>query len=192
MNFIFSICKEQLGCRMPLMNAKKSIKFNCNKPEINPSIPEKEITKNYFFIYEYNRIIVYENNRIMDNQKILKPTESELEILAVLWAQGSATVRAVHEELTKNKEAGYTTTLKLMQIMHEKGLVVRNTDSKTHIYTPAINKEKTQLQFVNKMINNLFAGSHADLVMQALGDNKTTEDELDKIEALIATLKAKK
>jgi BlaI family transcriptional regulator, penicillinase repressor len=128
----------------------------------------------------------------MDNQKILKPTESELEILAVLWANENATVRTVHEELSKTKDAGYTTTLKLMQIMHEKGLVARNTESKTHIYSAAINKEKTQLQFVHKMVNNLFSGSHAALVMQALGDNKTTKAELDEIEELIATLKAKK
>ena len=128
----------------------------------------------------------------MQKNKLHKPTEGELEILAVLWDKHSATVRDVHEELIKSKEAGYTTTLKLMQIMHEKGLVTRNTDSKTHIYTPAVSKEKTQMVMVNKMISNLFAGSPADLVMQALGGNKTTKEELDKIEELIASLKAKK
>ena len=128
----------------------------------------------------------------MKNTKVLKPTESELEILAVLWAQGEATVRTVHEELTKTKEAGYTTTLKLMQIMHEKGLVTRNTESKTHIYQPAIDKQKTQLQIVNKMISSLFAGSSTDMVMQALGGNKTTTAELKKIEELIKTLKTQK
>ncbi len=128
----------------------------------------------------------------MENMKNFKPTESELEILAVLWASKNATVRTVHEELAKTKEAGYTTTLKLMQIMHEKGLVTRNTDSKTHIYTPAVDKQKTQMQIVNKMITNLFAGSPAEMVMQALGGNKTTSAELQKIEELIETLKAKK
>ncbi len=128
----------------------------------------------------------------MENIKNFKPTESELEILAVLWANKNATVRTVHEELAKTKEAGYTTTLKLMQIMHEKGLVTRNTDSKTHIYTPAVDKQKTQMQIVNKMITNLFAGSPAEMVMQALGGNKTTAAELQKIEELIETLKAKK
>jgi BlaI family transcriptional regulator, penicillinase repressor len=128
----------------------------------------------------------------MGKIKQIKPTESELEILAVLWTNKNATVRTVHEELTKTKEAGYTTTLKLMQIMHEKGLVTRNTESKTHIYTPAIDKEKTQMQIVNKMIANLFAGSSANMVMQALGGNKTSKEELTKIEELIATLKAKK
>ena len=128
----------------------------------------------------------------MENIKNFKPTESELEILAVLWANKNATVRTVHEELAKTKDAGYTTTLKLMQIMHEKGLVTRNTDSKTHIYTPAVDKQKTQMQIVNKMITNLFAGSPAEMVMQALGGNKTTAAELQKIEELIETLKAKK
>jgi BlaI family transcriptional regulator, penicillinase repressor len=128
----------------------------------------------------------------MEKLKQTKPTESELEILAVLWANENATVRIVHEELTKTKEAGYTTTLKLMQIMHEKGLVTRNTESKTHIYTPAIDREKTQIQFVNKIITNLFAGSSANMVMQALGGNKTSKEELTQIEELIATLKAKK
>jgi len=128
----------------------------------------------------------------MQKNKPHKPTEGELEILAVLWDRGSATVRTVHEELLKSKEAGYTTTLKLMQIMHEKEMVTRNTDSKTHIYTPAITREKTQLQMVNKMISNLFAGSSVELVMQALGGTKTTDAELSRIEELIATLKTKK
>ena len=128
----------------------------------------------------------------MEKIKNFKPTESELEILAVLWENKNATVRTVHEVLTKTKDAGYTTTLKLMQIMHEKGLVTRNTESKTHIYTPAIDKQKTQLQIVNKMIKSLFAGSPVDMVMQALGGNKTTAAELKQIEELIKTLKEKK
>ncbi|MBC7937179.1 MAG: BlaI/MecI/CopY family transcriptional regulator [Rhizobacter sp.] len=128
----------------------------------------------------------------MDKFKIIKPTEGELEILGVLWDKESATVRTVHEELCKNKEAGYTTTLKLMQIMFEKGLVTRDSSSKTHIYQPAVTREKTQTQFVDKMINSLFAGSGAELVMHALGDHKPNADELDKIQQLINQLKAGK
>ena len=128
----------------------------------------------------------------MLKQKIFKPTESELEILTVLWKHESATVRTVHEELSKTKEAGYTTTLKLMQIMHEKGLVTRDTGNKTHIYTPAVSKEKTQTRIVNKMILNLFGGSPTDLVMQALGGNKTSDEDLQRIERLIVSLKEKK
>lgn len=128
----------------------------------------------------------------MISNKVMKPTESELEILQVLWTKENASVRTVHEELLKTKEAGYTTTLKLMQIMFEKGLVTRDDSSKTHIYQPAVSKEKTQHQFVNKMIDTLFAGSSANLVLQALGNHTTSNEELEKIELLITELKNKK
>ena len=120
-----------------------------------------------------------------------KPTESELEILSILWQEKIATVRMVHEELLKTKDAGYTTTLKLMQIMHEKGLLTRNTDSKIHLYKAAIDKAETQTQIVNKLVSKLFSGSPTEMVMQALGGNKTSNDELNKIEKLIAVLKQK-
>ncbi len=113
--------------------------------------------------------------------KNTKPTEGELEILQVLWDRQSATVRDVHEELLKLKDSGYTTTLKLMQIMFEKGLVTRDSTNKTHIYQPNVSKEKTQNLFLNKMINTLFSGSSAQLVMQALGNHKTSKEELDEI-----------
>lgn len=128
----------------------------------------------------------------MDKSKMIKPTEGELEILGVLWNTGAASVRTVHEEICKSKDAGYTTTLKLMQIMFEKGLVTRDSSSKTHIYLAAVSREKTQKQFVNKIINSLFAGSSADLVMQALGGHQASPDELEKIQSLINELKAKK
>ncbi len=128
----------------------------------------------------------------MEKLKSVKPTEGELEILGVLWNQGAATVRVVHEEICKTKDAGYTTTLKLMQIMFEKGLVTRDSSSKTHIYAPAVTREKTQKQFVSKMINSLFSGSSAELVMQALGNNNTSTAELDQIQRLLNELKAKK
>ena len=111
--------------------------------------------------------------------KQLKPTEGELEILQVLWNKQSATVRDVHDEILKSKEAGYTTTLKLMQIMFEKGLVTRNSSGKTHIYQPAVSKDKTQTLFLNKMIDSLFAGSSAQLVMQALGFYPRLAVEID-------------
>lgn len=117
-----------------------------------------------------------------------KPTESELEILQILWEKGACTVRAVHEILEKNKDAGYTTTLKLMQIMHEKGLVSRDTSSKTHIYSALINQEKTQQHLVNRMIDNVFNGSAARLVMQALGGHKASKDEIDSIKKYLDEL----
>ena len=121
--------------------------------------------------------------------KYIKPTESELEILQVLWEKGIASVREVHEELSKSKEAGYTTTLKLMQIMHEKGLVKRDDSIKTHLYQPAVSREKTQKHLLGKMINTLFGGSTTELVMQALGNHKATPEELEEIQKLIDNLK---
>jgi BlaI family transcriptional regulator, penicillinase repressor len=119
----------------------------------------------------------------------LKPTESELEILQVLWDRGTATVRGVHEELAKNKDVGYTTTLKLMQIMHEKGLVKRDQSARIHIYEALVSREKTQQQFVGKMINSLFGGSPAELVLQALGHHKASASELEEIQKLLDNLK---
>ncbi len=124
--------------------------------------------------------------------KATKPTESELEILQVLWDNKEASVRTVHEELLKTKDAGYTTTLKLMQIMFEKGLVTRDDSNKTHIYQPAVSREKTQKQFVNKMINTLFAGNSANMVLQALGNHTASDEELNKIQELINQLKKDK
>jgi predicted transcriptional regulator len=121
--------------------------------------------------------------------KNLKPTESELEILKILWNNEKATVREVHDELSKIKESGYTTTLKLMQIMFEKGLVTRDDSNKTHIYEPAISKQRTQKQFLDKMINTLFAGSSTQLVLQALGNHKSSKGELEEIQKYLDNLK---
>lgn len=121
--------------------------------------------------------------------KFLKPTDSELEILQVLWAKGDATVREVHEALIETKDCGYTTTLKLMQIMFEKGLVLRDDSSRTHIYKPNVSREKTQKQLMNKMVNTLFSGSHTQLVMQALGAHTPNNKELEAIQQLLDSYK---
>lgn len=115
----------------------------------------------------------------------IKPTDSELEILQVLWQKGNCTVRQVHEELAKNKDSGYTTTLKLMQIMHDKGLVIRDSSAKTHIYSAVISEKHTQKSAVEKMINTLFKGSATDLVMQALGHHKASKKEIEEIKAYL-------
>jgi predicted transcriptional regulator len=127
----------------------------------------------------------------MSAPKMIKPTESELEILQILWGRGLATVREVHEELAKTKDVGYTTTLKLMQIMHEKGIVRRDDSMRTHVYQAAVNKEKTQKHLLNKMIDSLFGGSPTQLVIQALGDesHKASKEELERIQALLDSLK---
>lgn len=123
--------------------------------------------------------------------KIIKPTESELEILQILWTRGLATVREVHEDLAQTKNVGYTTTLKLMQIMNEKGIVKRDDTMRTHVYQAAVNKEKTQKHLLSKIIDNLFGGSPTQLVIQALGDDnhKASREELEKIQTLLDSLK---
>jgi predicted transcriptional regulator len=127
----------------------------------------------------------------MSNTKTIKPTESELEILQTLWTRGLATVREVHEDLARTKDVGYTTTLKLMQIMHEKGLVKRDDSMRTHVYQAAVNKENTQRHLLGKMIDSLFGGSSTQLVIQALGESKASPEELEKIQALLDNLKNK-
>jgi len=127
----------------------------------------------------------------MASPKYIRPTESELEILQILWKKGLVTVREVHEELTQSRDIGYTTTLKLMQIMHEKGIVKRDESVRTHVYQAAVNKEKTQRHILSKMINSLFGGSSTQLVLQALGtgEQKVSEEELKEIQTLLDNLK---
>ena len=125
----------------------------------------------------------------MTSIKQLKPTESELEILQVLWKMGKATVREVHDVLGTFKDSGYTTTLKLLQIMFEKGLVVRDDSKKTHIYQANVSRDKTQKQMIGKMVDAIFGGSTSQLVMQALGNQLPSKTELDEIQHLIDNLK---
>ncbi len=117
-----------------------------------------------------------------------KPTDSELEILQVLWENGPSSVRFVNDQLGERKEVGYTTTLKLLQIMHEKGLVVRNTDARSHIYEAAVQRDVTQRNLLGTFVDNVFSGSAMNLVMQALGNHKASREELDQIKALIEKL----
>ncbi|HRF38489.1 MAG TPA: BlaI/MecI/CopY family transcriptional regulator, partial [Saprospiraceae bacterium] len=98
-----------------------------------------------------------------------KPTDAELAILQVLWQSGPSSVRQVHEYLSDDRDTGYTTTLKLMQIMSEKGLVRRNTDARSHIYEAAIAETDVQQQLLRRFVDTAFRGSAMSLVMQALG-----------------------
>jgi BlaI family penicillinase repressor len=118
----------------------------------------------------------------------IKPTESELEILQILWEKQSCTVRDVHEQLALTKEAGYTTTLKLMQIMLEKGLVERDATNRTHIYKALVNQADAQKHYLDKMINNVFNGSAANLVMQALGNHRSSKTEIEAIKQYLDQL----
>jgi len=114
-----------------------------------------------------------------------KPTDSELEILQVLWHKGICTVRDVHEELAKSKDAGYTTTLKLMQIMHDKGLVTRDASAKSHLYKAVFSQQQAQTTALDKIISTMFKGSAAELVMQALGNHKASAEEISAIKSYL-------
>ncbi|GGE13639.1 BlaI/MecI/CopY family transcriptional regulator [Sphingobacterium cellulitidis] len=121
------------------------------------------------------------------NNHRMKPTESEMEILQVLWDKGQSSVREVFETLDK-KDVGYTTILKLMQIMHDKGMVTRDTSSKTHLYVAKLVKEEIQEKMLDKMIDSVYNGSTARLVMQALGNERASKEELDEIKAFLKKL----
>ncbi|MEL6865362.1 MAG: BlaI/MecI/CopY family transcriptional regulator [Bacteroidota bacterium] len=126
----------------------------------------------------------------MTKNSIPKPTEAELEILQILWEYGPSSVRFVNDKLNElkapsKKEIGYTTTLKLMQIMAEKDLATRNTDSRTHIYEASCSEKAVQQQLLRKFVDSTFRGSAMKLVMQALGNHKTSARELEEIKALI-------
>ncbi len=117
---------------------------------------------------------------------LAKPTETELEILQVLWQHGACSVRQVHDLLAADgREVGYTTTLKLMQIMAEKGLVRRNTDARSHIYESALPEQEVQQQLLQRFVDTAFRGSAMRLVMQALGQHRAGSDELEQIKAMI-------
>jgi BlaI family transcriptional regulator, penicillinase repressor len=114
-----------------------------------------------------------------------RPTEAEFQVLNILWEEGSQTVRFVNDRLNLNKVVGYTTTLKIMQIMFEKGLVTRELSGRTHVYTPLFRQEEAQKYLLDRMVDSAFGGSSGKLVMRALGDYKASPEELDKIKELI-------
>jgi BlaI family penicillinase repressor len=118
-----------------------------------------------------------------------KPTDSELSILRVLWEQGDCTVRQVSDELNRDRETGYTTVLKLMQIMLEKGLVARDASQRTHVYRAKFSAERTQRQLVADLVHRAFGGSSQKLVMQALAAKKASKEELAEIQKLINEMK---
>lgn len=120
------------------------------------------------------------------------PTERELSILRILWDLGPSTVRSVNEAMNEDDSTGYTTTLKLMQIMTEKGLLLRDDSQFKHIFRPAISEERTQNQLVGDLLDRAFAGSAEKLVMRALSAKKVSADELEKIRKMLAEYKGTK
>ena len=118
-----------------------------------------------------------------------KPTEAELDILNVLWQRGPSTVREVHETLYRDEGAGYTTALKLLQVMHAKGLVERDDSQRAHVYRPVASKEHTQSRFLTDIVQRVFDGSPSALVMHALGSQpRASQQELQEIRDLLARL----
>ncbi len=113
------------------------------------------------------------------------PTTAELEILQVLWEHGPSTVGFVNEKLNQKKKVGYTTTLKLMQIMTEKELVLRDKSKRAHVYSVGVSSEQTEKQLVSGLIDRAFRGSAGRLVMQALSTRKASEEELEEIRRLL-------
>jgi predicted transcriptional regulator len=122
----------------------------------------------------------------MSESKLPMPTDAELAILRVLWARGPSTVREVHEALQDG--SGYTTILKLMQIMTEKGLVVRDESQRAHVYSTRATQQKTQRQLVTDLVDRAFGGSPAQLAMQALSSKKTSPEELAELRRLLDSL----
>lgn len=117
-----------------------------------------------------------------------RPTEAELEILQVLWEHGPATVRFVNDRLNEKKKVGYTTTLKIMQIMFEKRLLERDESARSHLYRPAIEKGETQGLLLDRLVQTAFGGSAARLVMQALGNHKASKEEISRIRKFLDEL----
>jgi len=118
-----------------------------------------------------------------------KPSDSELEILQVLWEKGALTVRQVNDILNGERRVGYTTTLKIMQIMTDKGLLERNTSQRSHIYTPLLKPEEVQASILDHVIRTVFRGDTSGLVLRALGHNEASPEEIREIKSLLDKIK---
>lgn len=132
--------------------------------------------------------IVLRKYSYMTKKNQPKPTEKELEILQILWIQGPVAVKDVHEAMGGDQANGYTTILKLMQIMHEKGLVTRQKSGKLHLYKAVPSQENTRQQILDKMIETVFQGSAMQLVVSALGNKKSSKEELQEIKKYLEKL----
>ena len=124
----------------------------------------------------------------MARQKGTNPTDRELEILRILWEHGPSTVRRVHEIVSEGSDTGYTTSLKFMQIMLEKGLVTRDTSTRTHIYFAVAEEANVQRQLAADLVNKAFGGSAQKLVMQALEEKQVPQRELVRIQRMLDEL----
>jgi BlaI family penicillinase repressor len=121
----------------------------------------------------------------------MKPTDSELEILQLLWEHGPLTVRALNDQVNKQRRVGYTTSLKMMQIMTEKGMLTRDTEQRSHVYVPALQPENVQSNILDHILKTVFMGDRSKLVLQALGDHHASLEELSELKALIHKMEEK-
>ena len=122
---------------------------------------------------------------------LFKPSDSELEIMHILWEKGSLTVREVNEFLNQHRRVGYTTTLKIMQIMSDKKMLIRDTRQRSHIYTPTVEPGDIQTNILDHVIKTAFRGNTSSLVLRALGNNSATPAEMKEIKALIEEMEKK-
>ena len=127
----------------------------------------------------------------MVNKNKNKLTEAELEILQLLWKHGSSTVRFINEQQNLGKDVGYTTTLKIMQIMAEKGILSVDKKSRQHVYTPTLDETETKGKLLDSFLTKTFSGSAMKMVMQALGNHKPSKEELDEIKDFISKMEKK-
>lgn len=128
----------------------------------------------------------------MGDKPTPRPTDAELAILSVLWERGPSTVREVHDALSATHDSGYTTVLKLMQIMTDKGLVTRDESQRAHVYSAREGEQKTQRQLLGDLIDRAFGGSPAKLVMQALSASRASTEELHAIRQLLDQMEEEK
>ena len=146
----------------------------------------KNILHNICFVRNFFYLWFVMNMK--DQNKQLEPTRSELEILQVLWEKGPSTVREVNNELLKQKDVNYTTTLKLMQIMADKGILARNESQMKHIYLVAEDEQKTKEHLLDKFVDSMYKGSASKLVMQLLGNKNTSKEDLKAIKEMLNKL----
>ncbi|MEP7318606.1 MAG: BlaI/MecI/CopY family transcriptional regulator [Panacibacter sp.] len=123
-----------------------------------------------------------------ENNKEPLPTKTEMEVLQVLWQYGSSTVRFVHEKVNEQKNVQYTSTLKLMQLMTEKGMLERDETNMKHIYKPTLEEEKTKGFMLERFVDSMYNGSVSNMMMALLGADKTSKEELEKVKALLKKL----
>ncbi|MBO9673162.1 MAG: BlaI/MecI/CopY family transcriptional regulator [Sphingobacteriaceae bacterium] len=125
---------------------------------------------------------------IQSENNLPEPTKAELEILQVLWEFGPSTVRFVNDKLNEQREVNYTSTLKQMQILAEKGILKRDESQMKHIYIPVEAEEKTKVQLLDRFVNTLYKGSASQLMMQLLGNEKTSKKEIEEIKRLLDSM----